>query len=525
MKKGICSNVILSIFLLSTYVTFGNSNILKEYTLTLYGMDTSCIPQTANAGNNLSICKGESTGSLGGNIGGSATTGVWSSNVGGTFLPSTTDLNATWTPPAEFTGNAVLTLTTTNGCSAQAISTKTITVQQVTLDNTINNTQNGTTLVALQANATYQWVQCGDENTPVTGATMQSFVPQTSGNYGVIITSAICPGVTTTSVCIAINKDDVGIVGALQVAGMSEFERKATMRQGLILEGIEADSVAVNDSTEISFLFLKGDDGTVKKGGVTALLDAIYSPLPFQCFEGYSPVWSNKPGILYTGLAPCNGNVGIGTDSPQARLHVIGSTITSGNLQIGREASNGAMITGYRQGTTNFSLLKLGQYNPQTQVEFTAFNLMSNGELILNRSNNGNFLNLRNTDQNISVFTIDANGNLRLRNATRDIFHINANTQTVFARKIVVDELTWPDYVFEKEYKLRPLSEVKEFIEENGHLPNVPSREKVLQEGVDLGQMVNILVEKIEELTLYSIQQQEEIERLKQLLEQQETNK
>lgn len=527
MKKGISCNVILLLFLLSlTYISYGGSDsIFKDKAFCYQVIDSICNPQTANAGNSLTICKGESTGALGGNIGGSATTGIWSSNVGGTFSPSTTDLNASWTPPSEYTGNAVLTLTTTSGCSVQATSTKMVVVQQVNLENTINVTQNGTTLVASQPNAIYQWFYCDEGNAPVIGATMQSFVPQTSGNYRVNITSVICPNVSTTSNCINVNKDDVGIVGALQVAGVSEFERKATMRQGLILEGIESDSVAINDSTNISFLYLKGDDGTVKKGGVSALLDAIYTPLPLQCIEGYSPVWSNKPDVLYTGLAPCNGNVGIGTDNPQSKLHIVGSTTTTGNLQVGRVPSSGAMITGYRQGTNDFSLLKLGQINPSTQLEFTALNIMSSGELILNRSANGNFLNLRNIDQNISILTIDVNGNLRLRNATRDIFHINASTQTVFARKIIVDEVTWPDYVFEKGYKLRPLCEVKDFIDENGHLPNVPSREKVLQEGVDLGQMVNILVEKIEELTLYSIQQQEEIERLKQLLEQQETNK
>lgn len=63
------------------------------------------------------------------------------------------------------------------------------------------------------------------------------------------------------------------------------------------------------------------------------------------------------------------------------------------------------------------------------------------------------------------------------------------------------------------------LKQVKQYIDQNGHLPNVPSEKKVTKEGVDLAEMNKILLEKIEELTLYTIQQQEEIERLKEIVE------
>lgn len=66
---------------------------------------------------------------------------------------------------------------------------------------------------------------------------------------------------------------------------------------------------------------------------------------------------------------------------------------------------------------------------------------------------------------------------------------------------------TWADYVFAKDYKLKPLSEVERFINTNGHLPNVPSAKQVKEEGVELGEMAKIQQEKIEELTLYVIEQ------------------
>jgi hypothetical protein len=74
---------------------------------------------------------------------------------------------------------------------------------------------------------------------------------------------------------------------------------------------------------------------------------------------------------------------------------------------------------------------------------------------------------------------------------------------------------TWADYVFNKDYNLKPLSEVEQFIKENGHLPNVPSAQKVKEEGIELGNMAKIQQEKIEELTLYLIQQNKEIAELK----------
>ena len=73
----------------------------------------------------------------------------------------------------------------------------------------------------------------------------------------------------------------------------------------------------------------------------------------------------------------------------------------------------------------------------------------------------------------------------------------------------------WADYVFANDYKLQPLSEVEKFIKENKHLPNVPSAETMVTEGLDLGKMQAKQMEKIEELTLYLIEMKKEIEILK----------
>ncbi len=74
---------------------------------------------------------------------------------------------------------------------------------------------------------------------------------------------------------------------------------------------------------------------------------------------------------------------------------------------------------------------------------------------------------------------------------------------------------TWADYVFEDNYNLKPLSEVEAFISKYNHLPNVPSAKQVKEEGINVADMARIQQEKIEELTLYLIQQNKEIEDLK----------
>lgn len=87
---------------------------------------------------------------------------------------------------------------------------------------------------------------------------------------------------------------------------------------------------------------------------------------------------------------------------------------------------------------------------------------------------------------------------------------------------ILTDELrvflstnySWADYVFAKDYDLKPLSEVEKFIDENGHLPNVPSATQVKEEGINVADMARIQQEKIEELMLYIIQQNKRIEAL-----------
>jgi hypothetical protein len=83
--------------------------------------------------------------------------------------------------------------------------------------------------------------------------------------------------------------------------------------------------------------------------------------------------------------------------------------------------------------------------------------------------------------------------------------------------KVEADNGTnWPDYVFKKDYPLPKLADVEKHIREKGHLPEVPSAKEVEKEGIALGANQAVLLKKIEELTLYIIEQQKKIELLEQ---------
>ncbi|MFA8299903.1 MAG: polymer-forming cytoskeletal protein [Hyphomicrobiales bacterium] len=87
---------------------------------------------------------------------------------------------------------------------------------------------------------------------------------------------------------------------------------------------------------------------------------------------------------------------------------------------------------------------------------------------------------------------------------------------TVFADRVSLKIGSFPDYVFSKNYKLMPLADVESFINKNSHLPGVKSESQMVNEGMDLAKMNKILMEKVEELTLYTIQQEHRIQNLEQ---------
>ncbi len=96
------------------------------------------------------------------------------------------------------------------------------------------------------------------------------------------------------------------------------------------------------------------------------------------------------------------------------------------------------------------------------------------------------------------------------------------HTGLLYAREIKVNLDNWSDYVFDEKYPLMPLSEVQQFIQKNNHLPNVPSAKEMTENGLNLAKTSILFMEKIEELTLYLLQINEQVKAQDQLLQQQQ---
>jgi len=104
-------------------------------------------------------------------------------------------------------------------------------------------------------------------------------------------------------------------------------------------------------------------------------------------------------------------------------------------------------------------------------------------------------------------------GSIGIGTTNPDTFKIKANG-TIKAKQVIVDVNGWPDYVFDDTNRLTPLTELEESIRQQKHLPDVPSASEIQSKGLDLGQMQVKLLKKLEELTLYVIDQDKKLKAL-----------
>jgi len=196
--------------------------------------------------------------------------------------------------------------------------------------------------------------------------------------------------------------------------------------------------------------------------------------------QGFS-VKDNANNTLFRVLG--QGNVGIGTTNPLAKLDVNGS-IGWGTSKAFLTDDQGASIELRGNGTPyiDFSNNSASDYEAR---------------LILNSNN---------------ILEIDGNVGIGTNNTNGYKLAIGGN---VVAEEIVVKlKNNWPDYVFNENYKKTNLGELEKYISDNGHLPNIPNSDKISNDGINLGEMQAKLLEKIEELTLYLIEQNKKIEKL-----------
>jgi hypothetical protein len=202
-----------------------------------------------------------------------------------------------------------------------------------------------------------------------------------------------------------------------------------------------------------------------------------------------------------------NGKIGIGTITPKAILDVgkfipdgaIGTIF--GRLPEGNDSADGTFlgVKGHQtQGSINniksFSLIHNFYGNTNSSINFYRGGSVTGGFLTFN------------TSSDIERMRILGNGNVGIGTTTTGS-HKLAVEGSIGAREIKVEANGWSDFVFYKDYKLPSLTEVEKYIKEKGHLKDIPSAKEVEENGILLGEMNSKLLQKIEELTLYTIQQ------------------
>ncbi len=262
---------------------------------------------------------------------------------------------------------------------------------------------------------------------------------------------------------------------------------------------------------------------------------------------------------------PLNGNVGIGTLSPSEELEVIGTVKAGNGVFDNASGVNLQLGTEWSAGRRNFEFWTFDQSSStETSSQFVVTDIYGITRTYFNYRGNRSYYRF-NDSLGREVFKIDegalgedkvfvhlprpnsrivigtwgsylpehkfvvkngsamiegnilTNNNVGIGTNTfidgTDTYRLSVNGK-VRAHAVKV-YTSWADFVFEDEYKLPKLNEVEEFIKQNGHLKDIPSAKEVEENGIELGEMNKLLLQKIEELTLYTIGLKKEIEELK----------
>lgn len=220
-----------------------------------------------------------------------------------------------------------------------------------------------------------------------------------------------------------------------------------------------------------------------------------------------------------------NGNIGIGTTTPSYKLHLIGNLyaddIVSPNIYIPtKNVLNGwgycylqyaghSLVVGSKPGIYGYNRLELKPGGSDKGE------LHSTLQIYKSLKENTHDCMVQFTSQTGGVNYINSG---KVGIGTTNPTEMLEVAGTIRAREVKIEINAGADYVFEEDYELLPLSQVKGFIKDNKHLPDIPSEKEMQENGLNVNEFQINLLKKVEELTLYIIQQDDKINKLEKEL-------
>ena len=206
-----------------------------------------------------------------------------------------------------------------------------------------------------------------------------------------------------------------------------------------------------------------------------------------------------------TNSVPLVGNTAIGNSALMDLNNGSFNTVMGHNSFLRTVNANYNVII----GTNNAPLI-----NNATGNIYIGNNIAAVGTSPSNELNIGNWIVGNNGTIGIGQFTTQLPADGVAADGQKYKLFVKDGIRTEKVKVDIASGNGWADYVFEKDYQLMSLNDLEEFIDKNGHLPEVPTTEEAIKNGIELKEMNILLLKKIEELTLYTLEQEKRIEAL-----------